>query len=233
MKIGILEAGSPPGPLAKRFGSYGNMFRRLLGPAFKFEPFDAEAGVLPAADDDCQAYLITGSSSGVYDSDPWIGALEQFVRERAGEKPMVGICFGHQIMAQALGGEVIKSEKGWGLGVHRYELAAKASWMDGVEAIGLPVSHQDQVVALGPEGRLLGGNGFTPMGVVDYPKLRAMSLQAHPEFEVDFVGALIEARRGGQFDVEAADRAMESLKTPTDRRRVAVWMRRFFNTMGG
>jgi GMP synthase-like glutamine amidotransferase len=230
MKIGILEAGSPPGPLAKRFGSYGNMFRRLLGPAFKFEPFDAQGGVLPGAEDDCQAYLITGSSSGVYDGDPWIGAAEQFVREQAGAKPMIGVCFGHQLMAQALGGEVIKSPKGWGLGVHRYELAAKASWMDAGVAVGLPVSHQDQVVALGPEGQVLGGNAFTPFGLVHYPKLRAMSLQAHPEFEPDFVSALIESRRGVAFEAEAADQAIESLKTPTDRRRVAVWMRRFFNT---
>jgi GMP synthase-like glutamine amidotransferase len=231
MKIGIFEAGSPPGALAKRFGSYGNMFRRLLGPAFKFEPFDVQAGALPGSDDDCEAYLITGSSSGVYDGDPWIGALEQFVRDHAGEKPMVGVCFGHQIMAQALGGRVVKSPKGWGLGVHRYELSAKAPWMDGGDAIGLPVSHQDQVVALGPEARLLGGNAFTPLGLVDYPSLRAMSLQAHPEFEPDFVSALIEARRGGPLDSDTADAAQSSLKEATDRRRVAVWLRRFLNTV--
>jgi len=220
MKIGILEAGAPPGPLAKRFGSYGNMFRRLLGPAFKFEPFDVQAGALPPADDDCEAYLITGSSSGVYDDEPWIAQLEQFIRERVGEKPLIGVCFGHQLMAQALGGQ----------GVHRYELSAKASWMDGGGAIGLPVSHQDQVVALGPEGRVIGGNDFTPFGLVDYPNLRAMSVQAHPEFEVDFVGALIDAR-GGSMGDEATEAAIESLKIPTDRRRVAVWMRRFFNTV--
>ncbi len=230
MKIGILETGAPPAPLAKRFGSYGNMFRRLLGPAFKFEPFDVQASAVPEANDDCEAYLITGSSSGVYDGDPWIAVLENFIRERAGAKPMIGICFGHQIMAQALGGQAIKSPKGWGLGLHRYELSAKASWMDGGDAISLPVSHQDQVVAIGPDARVLGGNAFTPFGLIDYPTLRAVSLQAHPEFEADYASALIDARRGAQIDGETADAAIDSLKEPSDRRRVSVWLRRFLNT---
>jgi GMP synthase-like glutamine amidotransferase len=230
MKIGILEAGSPPDPLSKRFGSYGNMFRRLLGPAFKFEPFDVQAGALPE-EDDCEAYLISGSSSGVYDSDPWIATLRNFVQAKAGTKPMIGICFGHQLMAEALGGEVIKSPKGWGVGLHRYDLVAKASWMDGIEPIALPASHQDQVIALGPEARLLGGSDFTPFGLVDYPSLRAMSLQAHPEFEPDYVSALIDSRRGAEFDAATADTAIASLKDPSDRRRVAVWLRRFLNTV--
>ena len=231
MKIGILEAGAPPAPLAERFGSYGNMFRRLLGPAFKFEPFDVAAGALPTEDNACEAYLITGSSSGVEDGDGWITALEEFVRTHAGSKPMIGICFGHQLMARALGGEVARSPNGWGIGLHRYELKVKASWMDGTEPVALPVSHQDQVIAIGPEARVLGGSEFCPNALLDYPALRAMSLQAHPEFEPDYAGALVDSRRGTHFGAEAADAAVASLREPNDRRRVAVWMRRFLNTI--
>lgn len=231
MKIGILEAGSPPGPLAGRFGSYGNMFRRLLGPAFKFDIYDVRAGQSPPADNDCEAYLISGSSAGVYDADPWIHTVETFVKENAGSRPMVGVCFGHQVMAQALGGEVIKSPKGWALGQHRYDLSAKASWMDGLMPVTLPVSHQDQVVAAGPDARVLGGNDFTPFGLIEYPALRAVSIQAHPEFEPDFISALIDSRRGNGLDDGAADAAIESLKAPNDRRRVTVWLRRFLTTV--
>ena len=231
MKIGILEAGSPPGALAGRFGSYGDMFRRLLGPAFRFQTFDVQAGALPAADDDCAAYIVSGSSSGVYDGDPWIGSLMDFIRRRIGSRPMAGICFGHQAMAQALGGQVEKSSKGWGVGQHQYDIATRTGWMDSAAPVALTVSHQDQVVSVGPEARVLGGNDFTPFGLVDYPSLRAVSIQAHPEFEPDFAAALIQMRRGDRFDQETADRAIASLKGPDDRRRVAVWMRRFLTAL--
>ena len=229
MKIGVLEAGAPPGPLATRFGSYSNMFRRLLGPAFVFEIFDVRAGALPTEDDACTAYLITGSSSAVYDADPWIGDLETFITGTAGSAPMVGVCFGHQLMAQALGGKVIKSPKGWGVGLHQYDIAHKPAWMDSGAPMALVASHQDQVVELGPDARALGGNAFTPLAVVDYPSLKAMSIQAHPEFELEFARALIEARRGTQFDEETADTALASLTGQTDRHRAAVWLRRFLS----
>jgi GMP synthase-like glutamine amidotransferase len=228
MNIAILEAGAPPGRLEARYGSYGDMFRRLLGTAFSFEVFDVRGGALPA-ESGAGAYVITGSSSGVYDGEPWIEALKGFVRERAGDAPMLGVCFGHQVMAEALGGQVIKSPKGWGVGLQRYDITTKTPWMDGVDSIALPVSHQDQVVEIGPEARVLAGNAFNPFGMVDYPGLRAMSVQAHPEFDVEFAAALIESRRGQQFDDQTADAAIASLKTSNDSRRVAVWLRRFLN----
>jgi GMP synthase-like glutamine amidotransferase len=229
MKVGVLEAGFPPENMVGRFGTYGNMFRRLLGPAFKLQMFDVQAGEYPTETDDCEAYLITGSSSGVYDGDPWIAPLEDFVRENVGAKRMVGICFGHQLMAQALGGKAEKSPKGWGIGLHRYDLTTKAPWMDDIHPIALPVSHQDQVTAIGPDARVLGGSEFTPFGLVDYPKLKAVSLQAHPEFDPDYAVALIESKRGGRFDAATADAAIASLREPNDRRRVTVWLRRFLN----
>jgi len=229
MILGILEAGGPPESLAGRYTGYGNMVRRMLGPAFRARTYDIRAGELPRAPDECEAWLVTGSAAGVYDPEPWIAPLKRFLQDASGQAPMVGICFGHQLMAEAFGGEVIKSPKGWGAGLHRYEIAKAAPWMDSAEPISLPASHQDQVVAIGPGCQVLGGSAFTPYALLAYPDRNAISMQPHPEFEPDYARALIESRRGGRMDETTADAAIASLGQPNDRDRVAIWLRRFLS----
>ncbi len=115
MKIGILETGAPPAALQDRFGLYGAMFENLLGPsAFDWTVYEVKAGVLPQRPEDCDGYVITGAAAGVYDPEPWIGETREFLRQCKGKAALVGICFGHQLMAEAFGGRVIKSPKGWG-----------------------------------------------------------------------------------------------------------------------
>src|SRR5690242_16651139 len=111
VKLAVLETGRPPGDLADRFGDYPSMFEQLLGDGFEIERFDVQAGELPDAGAH-DAVLITGSPAGVYDGFPWIVDLSDFIRA-ARDSKMVGICFGHQVMAEALGGHVEKSERGW------------------------------------------------------------------------------------------------------------------------
>ncbi|MCE2987680.1 MAG: type 1 glutamine amidotransferase, partial [Phenylobacterium sp.] len=121
MKIAILETGAPPGDLAVRFGDYPDMFRRLLlEEGDQAETFDVAAGRLPADPSAFDACLVTGSSAGVYELLPWIDPLKAFLNGASGRTALVGVCFGHQVMAEAFGGRVIKSPKGWGVGLHRY-----------------------------------------------------------------------------------------------------------------
>jgi len=148
LKVGILQTGNPPPPLGDRFGSYSAMVQELLGPQYEFTTFEVRNGELPAQAESCAAYVITGSASGVYDGDTWIGTLKDFVRDASGRAAMVGICFGHQVMAEAFGGRVIKSPKGWGIGLHRYDVHQRADWMDEAHSIAVPASHQDQIVKL-------------------------------------------------------------------------------------
>src|SRR3954452_18545305 len=129
MKLAILETGRPPGDLQSRFGDYASMFGQLLGPGFEIERFDVQGGKLPADAADYPAYLITGSPAGVYDPLPWIAPLSDFIRS-ASRSRMVGVCFGHQVMAEALGGHVVKSDKGWGAGLHHYNVVRHEPWMD-------------------------------------------------------------------------------------------------------
>lgn len=230
IKVGILQTGSPPPPLQERFGSYSAMVQDLLGPHHQFATFDVRIGELPARTDTCDAYVITGSASGVYDGDGWIGKLKEFVRDASGSSAMVGICFGHQLMAEAFGGQVVKSPRGWGIGLHRYQVQERAEWMDDARSIAVPASHQDQIVKLPADARVLGGSDFTAYGIVEYPQRRAMSLQSHPEFTAEYAAALIELRRSSKYTPEQADRALQTLREPNDSARVGGWLAQFLRS---
>ncbi len=224
MKLAILETGRPPEPLADQFGSYPDMFARLVGPAFDIETFDVEKGELPepAAH---HAYLLTGSPAGVYDPLPWIPPLMEFIRSANGAK-MIGVCFGHQVMAQALGGEVIKSPKGWAAGLNRYEVVHPQRWTNGERQIAIPASHQDQVVVQPPNTNVVARSDFTPFAALAWSDRPAISFQFHPEFSVGYAKALIEKR----FDrVNDPEGALASLDAPNDNQAVAGWIRNFLN----
>jgi GMP synthase-like glutamine amidotransferase len=222
MKLAILETGRPPANLAETFGDYGAMFRALLGNGFEIENFDVVHGELPPAGAH-DAYLITGSPAGVYDPLPWIAPLTDFIRS-ANETKMVGICFGHQAMAEALGGRVEKSDKGWGAGLHRYAIERVEPWMDPVGSIAVPASHQDQVVDQPPHTEVLASSAFTPFAALAWTDRPAASFQFHPEFSPAFAKALIEKR---YEDVPNADAAIASLDAPNDGARVGRWLSRF------
>jgi GMP synthase-like glutamine amidotransferase len=223
MKLAVLETGRPPGDLADRFGDYPAMFARMLGDDFEIDTFDVAAGELPKDPAAYDAYLITGSPAGVYDPLPWIEPLSEFIRSAKASK-MVGICFGHQIMAEALGGHVEKSEKGWGAGLHHYSIVRREPWLDGEQEIAIPASHQDQVVVQPPNTEIVAWSDFTPYAALAWTDRQAISFQFHPEFAPAFAKALIENR----YDVVPdPDGAIASLDVPNDSTRVAAWIRRF------
>jgi GMP synthase-like glutamine amidotransferase len=225
MEVGILRTGAPPGDLAARFGSYEDMFGRLLGPGFATRAYDAEAGVLPARGDAHAAFLVTGSPAGVYEPLAWIEPLLGFLREAKGKAKLVGICFGHQAMAQAYGGRVEKSERGWAIGLQDYALDGRAPWMgeDPPERIAVPVSHQDRVTVAPPGAEVLAHSDYSPFGMLAWGN-DALSMQFHPEFEPDYARALIERRRARLPD---PDGAIASLGRADDRGTAAAWIRAF------
>jgi GMP synthase-like glutamine amidotransferase len=227
MSIGILETGVPPTDLAARFGRYDAMVRRMLGDGFSYRTYRVREGELPADPADHPAYVITGSSAGVYDDLPWIAPLEAFIRAAQGRARMVGLCFGHQVMAEALGGRVEKSVKGWGLGLHDYEVQHAAPWMDGATRLAVAASHQDQVVEAPPGATVLASSDFTPYAALVYAGGDSVSFQFHPEFERGMAEALVELRRPGLPDPAEADRMLASLDAPSDAARVGGWIRRF------
>lgn len=231
MKIGILQTGKVPEDLADRFGEYTAMFRDLLakaGAGLTFQDWAVVDGDVPPDPRACDAWLITGSRYGVYDPEPWIEPLKDFLRTvRAAGVPLIGICFGHQIMAEAFGGHAIKSGKGWGAGVHRYTVRQRPGWLRSAgDEITMYAMHQDQVVALPEDATVLAGSDFCPMALVCYGDVEApeaISIQPHPEFPDDYARALIDVR-GEVMGAERAADARASFGPAVDRDAFARWV---------
>jgi GMP synthase-like glutamine amidotransferase len=222
MSLAILEAGAPPPALLAEFGHYPAMFERLLG--MEATTYEVRAGELPPDVGRHEAYLITGSSAGVYEDLPWIAPLVAFLRAAKGKAKLVGICFGHQIMAEAFGGRVEKSVRGWGVGLHSYPIVRHEAWMEDVPVISAPASHQDQVIQPPPNAELIASSAFTPYAGLAWRDQSAISFQFHPEMSPGFARALYDSRRDRIPDVEAA---IDSLDAPNDNLRVGNWINRF------
>ncbi len=221
MKIGILQTGHSPQDLIGDLGNYGQLFVHLLdGQGFTFEIFDVLNMQFPAGPADCDGWLITGSRHGVYEDLPFIAPLEDLVCQIfEADRPLVGICFGHQIIAQALGGTVEKFSGGWAVGRQTYD------WGD--KTVALNAWHQDQVIAL-PEGaQVYGANDHCAHAALIYGK-QAFTVQAHPEFGSTFVAGLATHRGPGVVPDPLLDQARADLDKPNDNDLLARQIGRFF-----
>lgn len=234
MKLGILKTDTVRPEWVPEFGEYPDMFIALLGradPSMEFVSYDVEGGVYPADIDEVDAYLITGSKSSVYDDQPWIPPLIKFVQEIAGRgKKIVGICFGHQLLAQALGGKTEKSPKGWGAGLHTHTFNQTPSWYDGgSEDLKILVSHQDQVVTVADGATVLAGSDFCENAVCQIGD-QILTFQGHPEFIPEYSREIMEFRRE-LFGEDVYHSAVASIsgdrKDDQEGDRVANWVVKF------
>jgi GMP synthase-like glutamine amidotransferase len=228
-RIAIVECGPVPEKLAPTYGSYPRIFAELLEPIagerLAFETVSPISGDDPAAVREADGILITGSRYGVYDDLPWMRPLMAEVREQARrDRPQVGICFGHQIVAAAMGGEVRKAEAGWGVGIQTYELEDHHAPQDSV-----PVFHQDQVLAAPLGARRLAGNAFCPLGGLAY-EAPILTYQFHPEFSRDYLADLIDLSEGQRLTPAAAAAARASL---ADYRRPVEILQRIVDFLAG
>lgn len=230
MHIGILRTGELPPDIAAAHGGYGELFVRMLEaaePSFSARIIDVEGGEMPASPEAADGWLITGSRHGVYEDHPWIEPLKAFLRDcLAREVPVVGVCFGHQILAEAMGGRAVKSERGWGLGVSEYAPAEPIAWAPELQTPrqGFAI-HQDQVIKQPPGTTVLMTSEFCPIAALAYgPKEAplALTVQPHPEYHAALFETLAEARLKPVVPAPVMARAMQSLQTPVD---AGPWVR--------
>lgn len=221
MLIGILQTGHAPDSVRAREGDYSDMFQTLLaGRGLTFRTWSVVDGELPSDIHAADGWLITGSRHGAYDDLPWIPPLEEFIRKvHAARMPLVGICFGHQIVAQALGGKVEKFGGGWNVGRTEYDF-------DG-ETLALNAWHQDQVIRPPAEARTIATTAGCQYAGLAYGD-HMFTVQPHPEYGAEALGDLIRHRGRGVISDALLDDAEARLGQPTDNTRLAERIAAFF-----
>jgi GMP synthase-like glutamine amidotransferase len=233
MKIGLLKCDSVHRDLLYLNGDYSDMFQKLFSDYFEdveITVYDVTQNEYPASLSEVAGYLSTGSRFSVNDEEPWIIRFRDFIETLFEErKKFVGICFGHQMIAHALGGRVVKSERGWGLGVKRVNVLRDMPWMNPpLNGYELIVTHQDQVDVLPPGAVLLGENSHCPYSMYQLDD-HFLSMQAHPEFEADFIRYLLQTRLKS-IGKKAIDDALKTLHRRTNRMEVSHWIMNFIRS---
>jgi GMP synthase-like glutamine amidotransferase len=228
LKIGILQADDVVPHLAEKYGEYPAMFQQLLSSVnddqkvdLEFANYAVNAGVYPAEIDEVDAYILTGSKSSVYEDVPWIIQLAEFVRTlHSRKKKLVGVCFGHQMVAHALGGETDLAKVGWALGVKK--TSPTGSNLLGTESFNLIYSHQDQITKPVEGTVVLASTDICPIAATSLGE-HILTFQGHPEFYPDYSSELYEFRREN-YPPETYQKAMDSFQENVDQPLVAKMM---------
>ena len=224
MKIGILQTGITVPEIAENFGQFDDMFAALLdGHGFTFETYMVIENQFPAGVDACDGWLITGSKHGAYEDHIWIPPLEDFIRDSfAAHVPMIGVCFGHQIIAQAMGGTVEKFDGGWAVGRQTYDV-------EGEGEMSIMAWHQDQVTRLPDAAKVVGKSGFCENAVLVYDD-RIFTTQPHPEFEPQIVSDLITYRGQGNVPNDLLAGAAARNDIEIQNKKMAAMFASFYKT---
>lgn len=223
MKIGILQAGHVPDEVKAISGDYTAMYTRLLdGHDFTFQTWSVVDMEFPNSVDDAVGWLISGSKHGAYEEHAFIAPLEAFVREiAASDHPMVGVCFGHQIIAKALGGTVEKFDGGWAVGHNSYDING--------ESLLLNAWHQDQVTQLPETAKRIGTSDFCENAMLHYAG-KALTIQPHPEFDGATIDCLLDVRAKGVVPDDLQGTARARLKEPDSNLNMGATLAHFLKT---
>lgn len=216
---------------------YSRMFIEFVKSAFpsgasSVREYKVAQGEFPQSVNECELWFITGSPKSVYEDIPWIHQLKEFVIQLNNKKvKTIAICFGHQMVAHALGGKVSKSPRGWGVGIRSFEVLAHKPWMshsgNDPQTLSLLFSHQDQVEKLPLGAELLAQDEFCPFQMMQIGD-HILTMQGHPEFTVNFARGRLISRRD-KMSAETFDTAMKSYADASDFQLMIEWIRKFVN----
>ncbi len=225
MKIGILQTGHAPDEVLGSLGDYDDMFVRLLsGHGFEFVTYNVVDMEFPPDPDVCAGWIVTGSKHGAYEDLPFIPPLEDLIRAiYAADRPMLGICFGHQIIAQAMGGKVVKFDGGWIVGRQSYDFNGRK--------MAVNAWHQDQVIEVPPGAEVVATSETCENAALVYGD-RIWTTQPHPEFGADMIEALATYRAPGVVPASQIEVIRETLPEPIHQSAMAEKMAAFLKRKG-
>ena len=227
IRIGLLLCDHVPEGLLASFGDYPEMYQKAfngLGFQISWIVYDACKTELPNTTGEVDGFIISGSRFSVNDNEKWITNLISFVRWLNQEKiPTVGICFGHQLIAKALGGVVEKSGSGWGVGCKAFLVDGKRDWMKGSkEELVVPAFHQEQITRLPIGGRLIGSADYCTNFLMECND-QMLGIQGHPEFRKEYISALLGERLAVLSEAVSSE-AEKSLKLSEDNTLIKSWI---------
>ncbi|KEI35325.1 glutamine amidotransferase, class I [Francisella sp. W12-1067] len=231
MKIAILQTDHIPEHRREMAGgNYPEMFANLffkLSLIVDFDIFDVTEQDYPSDYDIYDGFIITGSKATAFDNLPWISKLKSTIVELYNSsKKIIGVCFGHQILAQALGGRVERATKGFSVGIKNVKILTKKSWMEPFHHyLSLLFYHQDMIVELPTGAELIGTSGYCQIQMFCISN-QIFGIQAHPEMLKTHNYALIK-----EYQDEIKNEfqhALESLRIRDNSLVIGHWMANFF-----
>lgn len=230
MKAGLLVCDHVDTMYQEEHGDYPAMFERLF-PELEWQHYDITKGEMPQSVEECQVFMTTGSRYSVYDQLDWILRLKQFIRDvYHSDQYMIGVCFGHQLIGDALGGHVAKAPSGWHVGVHSFEIQHQSMWMQPyAESFGILMMCQDQIVELPEDAILLASSESCPNAFIQVGE-RFLGIQGHPEFDRSYDELLMTLRRD-RIGKEVVDSGIKSLERPVDIELLRSWVLRFIGVV--
>lgn len=228
MKVGLLICDHVPSKFQKEFRDYPYMFQALF-PNYDFKLYNAMAGELPTNVEECPVYMATGSVHSAYEDLDWIHQTKAFIKSIAASNSyFIGVCFGHQLMAEALGGKVEKADVGWCIGVHQFDVYHIKSWMRPAKSsVNCLMMCQDQVVQLPENTQILAGNADCPNAIIQIGS-KMLGIQGHPEFPKAYDKILMELRVE-KMGKEKVAKGIESLRLDIDLDLFRSWVDNFIN----
>ncbi len=230
MKVALLQCDNVLEKFQPEFGNYPAMVQSMfdgVDEKLEFEIFDCQQGQYPHDIHAYDFYITTGSKAAAYDDLDWVHRLIEFVRELDKQrKKLIGICFGHQIIALARGGLVEKSRKGWGIGIARNEMIRQLQWMrQSSGELNMLVSHKDQITKLPGDTQVIAQSDFCPYFVVQWGE-HFLSIQGHPEWGNAYSRTLMNDRRA-IIPAERIEAGMASLDLKSDSELFVSWIMDF------
>jgi len=235
-RLALLVCDIPLPAVVKHHGEYPKIFETFLRASlpnglstFTLDSYDVRYAMEYPKEDVLDTYdgvIISGSAASAYEDLEWIKRLVSWVATLATKRPLIkiiGICFGHQIVAQALGGECVSNSGKWEAAITEVVLTDLGRRIFGAQNIDIQQMHRDHVPVVPPPLHLLGSTPITenqgmvlfsdsdrPLPTADapIPSIHILTLQGHPEFTAEIVKEIVKVRsESGAMDKETAESA--------------------------